>query len=92
MSEGLPIDADQSAGHHDGDVGASSVSADADGKTVPRRRHRRVVRKGTEYFDADGVKEEPSDMRPKGAKDADDDNRILGELPPHWGVFSAEKE
>ena len=44
------------------------------------RGHPRVVRKGSELFDADGVKQE---QRAK-----DDDNRILGELPPHWAVFS----
>ncbi|MCI1644258.1 hypothetical protein [Bifidobacterium crudilactis] len=58
----------------------------------PRKAHRRVVLKGTERFDADGVKEEPGDMTTKSAQDADDDQRILGELPPHWGVFSAEKD
>ncbi|MFT8592395.1 MAG: hypothetical protein ABF747_02120 [Bifidobacterium sp.] len=57
-----------------------------------KRRHRRVVLRGTERFDADGVKLEAGDMQTKKAKDADDDARILGELPPHWGVFSAEKE
>lgn len=56
------------------------------------RVHRRVVLKGTERFDADGVKLEAGDMQTKKAKNADDDARILGELPPHWGVFSAEKE
>ncbi|OZG67678.1 DNA and RNA helicase-like protein [Bifidobacterium aquikefiri] len=57
-----------------------------------RREHHRVVLKGTEHFDADGVKLEAGDMQTKKARDADDDARILGELPPHWGVFTAEKE
>ena len=35
------------------------------------RKHKRVVRQGTEL-----------------QRNADDDKRILGELPPHWGVFS----
>lgn len=52
------------------------------------RRHRRVVREGTERFDADGVKREPSDMMTDRQREADDDRRILGELPPHWAVFT----
>lgn len=52
------------------------------------RRHKRVVREGTELFDADGVKQEPSDMMTERQREADDDNRILTQLPPHWGVFS----
>ncbi|MEJ5921051.1 hypothetical protein WD012_01775 [Bifidobacterium thermophilum] len=52
------------------------------------RRHRRVTMQGTERFDADGVKLEPSDMLTARQRDADDDRRILGELPPHWAVFS----
>ncbi|MCH4175593.1 MAG: hypothetical protein LKF41_07020 [Bifidobacterium sp.] len=69
------------------------MSKDYESEPAPQRRiHHRVVRKGTERFDADGVKEEAADMTTKSAQDADDDQRILGELPPHWGVFSAEKE
>lgn len=52
------------------------------------RRHRRVVRRGTELFDADGVKLEPGDMQTERQREADDDRRILGELPPHWAVFN----
>lgn len=52
------------------------------------RRHKRVVRQGTELFDADGVKLEPSDMQTEQQRSADDDRRILSELPPHWGVFA----
>lgn len=51
------------------------------------RGHRRVVMRGTERFDADGVKLEPGDMRTREQRAADDDRRILGELPPHWDVF-----
>lgn len=60
------------------------------GQTPKRRprQHRRVVRKGTEWFDADGVKSEPADEQTRAQRDADDDRRILGELPPHWGIFS----
>ncbi|WEV70132.1 hypothetical protein OZX73_07215 [Bifidobacterium sp. ESL0775] len=58
----------------------------------PHRRsprvHKRVVRKGNERFDVDGVEPDPSDRRPQGSKQRDDDNRILRELPPHWGIFS----
>ena len=42
------------------------------------RKHKRVVRQGTELFDALTERQ----------RNADDDKRILGELPPHWGVFS----
>ncbi|KAA8816310.1 hypothetical protein EMB92_05150 [Bifidobacterium callitrichos] len=55
------------------------------------RKHRRVVREGTERFDADGVKLESSDMMTEGQRDADDDKRILGELPPHWAVFNTNQ-
>ena len=52
------------------------------------RKHKRVIRQGTELFDADGVKLEPSDVLTERQRNADDDKRILGELPPHWGVIS----
>lgn len=52
------------------------------------RTHNRVVRKGSELFDADGVKLEPSYFQTLDQRSKDDDNRILGELPPHWAVFS----
>ena len=48
----------------------------------------RVVREGSELFDADGVKLEPSDELTLQQRNQDDDNRILSELPPHWAVFS----
>ncbi len=51
------------------------------------RAHKRAVRQGTEWFDADGVKLEPSDTFTQQQKDADDNQRILSELPPHWGIF-----
>ena len=41
------------------------------------RKHKRVVRQGTELFDADGVKLEPSDVLTKRQREADDDKRIL---------------
>ena len=44
--------------------------------------------KGTEQFDADGVKLEPGDMQTSQQRQSDDDKRILGELPPHWAVFN----
>lgn len=52
------------------------------------RRPVRVVREGSELFDADGVKLEPSDELTLQQRNQDDDNRILSELPPHWAVFS----
>ncbi|WP_018143390.1 hypothetical protein [Alloscardovia criceti] len=48
----------------------------------------RVTREGTELFDADGVKLEPSDMQTDAERKSDDDQRILSELPPHFAVFS----
>lgn len=54
------------------------------------RKHKRVVRQGTEKFDADGVKLEAGDMQTQDQREADDDKRILGELPPHWAVFNEE--
>lgn len=55
------------------------------------RKHKRVVREGTEHFDADGVKLEPGDMLTERQRAADDDRRILGELPPHWAVFNEKQ-
>lgn len=52
------------------------------------RAHKRVVRQGTELFDADGVKLEPSDVLTQAQRAREDDQRILGELPPHWAQFS----
>lgn len=52
------------------------------------RKSVRVVREGSELFDADGVKLEPSDELTLQQRNQDDDNRILSELPPHWAVFS----
>ncbi|MCI1831591.1 MAG: hypothetical protein LKI88_02420 [Bifidobacterium sp.] len=52
------------------------------------RTHRRIVRRGSEDFDAEGVKEEQGDRLTDGERSAQDDRRILGELPPHWGIFS----
>ncbi|RBP97594.1 hypothetical protein CRD60_06285 [Bifidobacterium aemilianum] len=51
------------------------------------RGHKRVVRQGSELFDPDGVKLEPGDMQTDQQRSRDDDQRILGELPPHWGIF-----
>ncbi|BDR52399.1 hypothetical protein KIM372_03060 [Bombiscardovia nodaiensis] len=59
------------------------------------RAHRRVVRRGTELFEGDGLDGVPSGDEPPEPiehKQADDDRRILGELPPHWGLFPAEKD
>ncbi len=55
------------------------------------RKHKRVVMKGTEQFDADGVKLEPGDMQTDQQRQSDDDNRILGERPPLGAVFTARE-
>lgn len=55
-----------------------------------RRAHRRVIRRGTELFDVEG---DDAAIWEQNRNEAVDDNaRILRELPPHWGVFDAEKE
>ncbi|MDY4677876.1 hypothetical protein [Bifidobacterium tsurumiense] len=56
------------------------------------RKHKRVVRQGSELFDADGVKLDPEDLRTKEQQRSDDDERILGELPPHWAVFNKPRQ
>ena len=53
--------------------------------------HRWVVLQGTELFDADGVKQDPDDTLTEQQRSADDDKRILGELPPHWAIFNIGK-
>ena len=56
------------------------------------RRHRRVVRKGTERFDADRAFMDSLDRQSAGDRRSEDDRRILDELPPHWGLFPAERK
>ena len=65
------------------------MSYDASRRTP--RGHRRVVFRGTELFDADGVRLESSDRMTDRQRSADDDRRILGELPPHWAVFNGRR-
>lgn len=48
-------------------------------KERPRRKHRRVVRVGTETTDVSGL---PEDER---APRTDNDDRLLRDVPPHWG-------
>ena len=67
------------------------MSAEYSAERRTPRRHKRVVRQGTERFDADGVKLEPGDMQTERQRAADDDNRILGELPLHWAVFDTPR-
>lgn len=56
------------------------------------RRHHRVVRRGTERFEADGSFMDPQDRQIEVDRQGEDDQRILGELPPHWGLFPAERK
>lgn len=56
------------------------------------RVHKRIVRQGTERFDADDVKLELADEKPRDEQLRDDDARILGELPPHWAVFESRSK
>ncbi len=81
---------DGSEGNGNDASGAQPHGYSAERRTP--RRHRRVVMQGTERFDADGVKLEPGDMRTREERAADDDLRILGELPPHWGVFEEHRK
>ena len=53
------------------------------------RKHKRVVMKGTEQFDADGVKLEPGDMQTDQQRQSDDQQRIPGHRPPHGAVLTA---
>ncbi|MCX8646879.1 hypothetical protein J3U01_00335 [Bifidobacterium sp. B4107] len=55
------------------------------------RRHHRVVRPGRERFDVDGTEEDPQDRVCAQDRLDGDDRRILGELPPHWGLFPNER-
>jgi hypothetical protein len=57
-----------------------------------RGRHHRVVRQGTEWFEADGTVIDPQDQQTEAARERDDDARILTELPPHWGVYSERRQ
>ena len=70
-----------------GNIGEGDAWSYSATRRTPRK-HKRVVRQGTELFDADGVKLEPSDMMTERQREADDDKRILTELPPHWAQFS----
>ncbi|WP_051924066.1 hypothetical protein [Bifidobacterium biavatii] len=70
-----------------GETGGRPTPAYDASRRTPRK-HKRVVFHGTEKFDADGVKLEPGDMVTERQREADDDKRILGELPPHWAVFN----
>ena len=54
------------------------------------RKHKRVVMKGTEQFDADGVKLEPGDMLTDQQRQSDDDTRIHGALPPQCADINAD--
>lgn len=61
-----------------------------------RKQHKRVVRLGGERAGDDGSLEarstsytqDPEVLREQQSKTSDDDQRILGELPPHWAVFN----
>jgi hypothetical protein len=61
----------------------------------PVKKYRRIVRQGTERFNGDGLDNKQLSQEQSvfvASELADDDNRIVGELPPHWGLFPAEKE
>lgn len=72
--------------------GQSEDRSDHPPRPTRPRRHRRVVRPGKERFDVDGVLEDPEDRTTREDRLSEDDRRILGELPPHWGLFPAERD
>ena len=84
-----------SAAASQGNANADMIGASA---PKPRRKHKRVVRPGTERFSAEDLLSDfastdhsgPGDPVNSVDKSADDDQRILNELPPHWGKFDAE--
>ena len=53
------------------------------------RKHKRVVMKGTEQFDADGVKLEPGDMQTDQQRHSAPHNRTRGHRPPLGPFFNA---
>lgn len=67
--------------------GAVSPSGAAEATTAgpaqpgptPRRRHRRVVRTGTETTDVSGVAAD------EAGSHGENDGRLLRDVPPHWG-------
>lgn len=104
----MDTESESPAGVNSGSGKARDSEAAGSGGTgrVPvRRRHKRVVRKGAELFDADSMDglsgASVSGMRAAdgdtvyssgaGWREADEEERILNELPPHWGIFDAEK-
>ena len=53
------------------------------------RKHKRVVMKGTEQFDADGVKLEPGDMQTDQQRQSDDHKRLPGQRRPLGAFLTA---
>ena len=52
------------------------------------RKHKRVVMKGTEQFDADGVKLEPGDMQTDQQRQSPPQNRRRRDRPPPGPVLT----
>lgn len=75
-----PVDASEP-----GDVPEAIEPLDVPDGARPRRRHRRVVRQGTETSTVAGTSadERPEGWSEPGATHHDAD--LLRDLPPHWG-------
>ena len=77
-----PVDVDEPTEPVDVDEPAEPTEPDA---ARPRRRHRRVVRQGTETSTVAGTS---ADERPEGWSEpvaTHHDADLLRDLPPHWG-------
>ncbi|QAY63564.1 hypothetical protein ET495_10240 [Xylanimonas allomyrinae] len=66
-------------GWRDPETVAGPGAASPPGDASPRRRHRRVVRAGNEREQVPGVSDDE-----RGGH-GDNDQRLLGDVPPHWG-------
>lgn len=80
-----PSGSEPSAGDSAQSGGAQGSDAARSGSTPPRRRHRRVVRRGTETITVAGTS---ADERPEGWSEqstTNHDAELLRDRPPHWG-------
>ncbi|PFG37468.1 hypothetical protein ATL41_2232 [Flavimobilis soli] len=77
----VPAAAEAAAGAPQG--GATVTDA---GAAAPRRKHRRVVRRGTETAEVSGISaDERGEGWSEGPARENDDAHLLRDLPPHWG-------
>jgi len=71
------------------DVAGADSAADSAAVASTRKKHRRVVRKGTEREAVFGVTNDELELISRGVQGAADpnsnDERLLRDVPPHWG-------